>query len=47
MQVPWHAVLGNHDYGESDTPKHPECGKWDDACFFSPLHQVCAWQRAP
>lgn len=28
LQVPWHVVLGNHDYGEVDTPdkKPEECG---------------------
>ena len=44
VQVPWHAILGNHDYGECWT--HESCaevtarcqGRPD--CYLSPLHQV-------
>lgn len=42
LQVPWHSVLGNHDYGQSKSPDSPDCGKWDPDCFFSPLHQLDA-----
>lgn len=34
-QVPWHAVLGNHDYCDSA----PGCNT-TDGCPNSPLHQV-------
>ncbi|GAB4819676.1 hypothetical protein N2152v2_006722 [Parachlorella kessleri] len=46
LQVPWHAVLGNHDYGEVQdaTPKKPRkqsCGGGDKSeCYYSPLHQA-------
>ena len=35
LQVPWHAVLGNHDYCDSA----PGCNT-TDGCPNSPLHQV-------
>lgn len=43
-QVPWHAVLGNHDYGECWTGEDcaaimAQCGG-QQGCFLSPLHQV-------
>ncbi|KAL4420396.1 hypothetical protein ABPG75_010052 [Micractinium tetrahymenae] len=47
LQVPWHAVLGNHDYGESDAPDDPKCGAWNPRCFFSPLHQLDVRLAAP
>ena len=46
LQVPWHAVLGNHDYGEvqDETPKKPRkqnCGSTNKSeCYYSPLHQA-------
>jgi len=47
LQIPWHAVLGNHDYGETDKPEKPApfCSLKNsegegNACFFSPLHQL-------
>jgi tartrate-resistant acid phosphatase type 5 len=38
LQVPWHAVLGNHDYGDG----YEYC-EWDadkEHCTRSPMHQV-------
>lgn len=42
LQVPWHAVLGNHDYGEVDDPgKGPKnCPKHEEECYYSPIHQL-------
>lgn len=40
--VPWYAVLGNHDYGETPTPDigPDNCPKHSDECFYSPIHQL-------
>jgi tartrate-resistant acid phosphatase type 5 len=48
LQVPWHAVLGNHDYGEDRDGSEPDappdaCSKKASkagTCFLSPLHQL-------
>ena len=47
LQVPWHAVLGNHDYGECWTTGSCEVAKArcqqispNSDCYLSPLHQV-------
>lgn len=45
LQVPWHAILGNHDYGECWTEEScaevtARCQGQPD-CYLSPLHQVC------
>jgi tartrate-resistant acid phosphatase type 5 len=45
LNVPWHVVLGNHDYGETDSPKSGPKGcshaaKDNDECFFGPAHQL-------
>jgi tartrate-resistant acid phosphatase type 5 len=47
LQVPWYNVLGNHDYGEYDEqtkqPPSDRCkNATNDACFWSPLHQLGA-----
>lgn len=47
-QVPWHVVLGNHDYGElwvdgTAMPQPPSCPKalnGSGDCSYGPLHQV-------
>jgi tartrate-resistant acid phosphatase type 5 len=38
--VPWHAVLGNHDYGESGLSAPEKCPAADPDCFYSPLHEL-------
>ena len=52
QHVPWYAVLGNHDYGQTDDdgdsddppvlPPASSCGADASpaACFYSPLHEV-------
>ncbi|KAG7671144.1 hypothetical protein Ndes2526B_g02400 [Nannochloris sp. 'desiccata'] len=45
VNVPWHVVLGNHDYGETDSPKSGPKGcshaaKDNDECFYGPAHQL-------
>lgn len=45
VQVPWYAVLGNHDYGEmwnvSAMPVPSNCkGSGFANCYYGPLHQV-------
>lgn len=51
LQVQWHAVLGNHDYGECWTQEEctaalAPCGGLPD-CYLSPLHQldVALWEQ--
>jgi hypothetical protein len=42
-QVPWYAVLGNHDYGDgSQTATPVDCPSRDSACHYGPLHQLDA-----
>lgn len=45
MQVPWYAVLGNHDYGDGIAPGDPQprCREADPPwkCSAGPLTQVC------
>ena len=46
VNVPWHVVVGNHDYGETKQPKTipAGCKTRDDydngACFYGPAHQL-------
>lgn len=41
LEVPWYAVLGNHDYGDGATDADNEaCMAADGGCTRSPLHQV-------
>lgn len=41
LDVPWYAVLGNHDYGDGATDAEDEaCLAEDGGCTRSPLHQV-------
>ncbi|KAK9862760.1 hypothetical protein WJX84_003264 [Apatococcus fuscideae] len=45
LQVQWHAILGNHDYGETwpfneTSGPPPECSADDSGCYYSPLHQL-------
>ena len=43
-QVPWYAVLGNHDYGDGikEGVAPPRCPSHTrSACFPGPLHQAC------
>lgn len=41
LDVPWYAVLGNHDYGDGATEADDEaCLAADGGCTRSPLHQV-------
>lgn len=47
LQVPWYAVLGNHDYGEmwnvSAMPVPSNCkGSGFANCYYGPLHQLNA-----
>ncbi|KAK9828494.1 hypothetical protein WJX72_000331 [[Myrmecia] bisecta] len=44
LQVPWHVILGNHDYGENE-PGYPDklpafCGATNASCEFGPLSQL-------
>ena len=51
MQVPWYAVLGNHDYGDGIAPGDPQPRCREGAppwkCSAGPLTQVaedhCTW----
>lgn len=46
LQVPWYAVLGNHDYGDGiDPAKTTDCAansvaKCPEGCCYSPVWQV-------
>ena len=51
IDIPWHAVLGNHDYGDGDRPDSADrdcvlyegtCKRLDtdNPCCYSPLHQL-------
>uniref|UniRef100_A0A1D2A0W5 Calcineurin-like phosphoesterase domain-containing protein n=2 Tax=Auxenochlorella protothecoides TaxID=3075 RepID=A0A1D2A0W5_AUXPR len=46
LQLPWYAVLGNHDYGELKDDAKPDdqppvCSSLDsESCYYSPLHQL-------
>lgn len=43
LEVPWYAVLGNHDYGDGSISDEEDeaCLAMDGGCPRSPIYQVC------